>query len=334
MSRRKPSSKQGVPSIPSVPKPIERVITTEQTLVGSLIVTSYTSGKADALLQLLEETQPFLLADAKMRRLKEILRSPEVTDDRTIEELSLLLFDLEDTLRNDPQISVPTRKKFEASMPIHYINNPPWNAEKAKDFEAEILQNVPEALSKDSMESLHNFLTYPPVTQRDIHNFRILLFSFFDSEPVKNLSRDEYQKLRKLLPIALVGPREIAELQSLNFPNGEPIFSTYYRGTFSEAIGLIMNMGYVEVLQYLKQVKTPDDIKLHNPLMKSAKDKYLLDIDILRTRTTEAVISSGLFTCPRCHGKNIMYYEKQIKAADEPMNVFLTCINCGYNWKQ
>jgi len=40
------------------------------------------------------------------------------------------------------------------------------------------------------------------------------------------------------------------------------------------------------------------------------------------------------FKCRRCHKKECTYYELQTRSADEPMTIFITCLNCGKEWRQ
>ena len=49
------------------------------------------------------------------------------------------------------------------------------------------------------------------------------------------------------------------------------------------------------------------------------------------TNTVEA--STDMYTCGRCKSKKCTYYEMQTRSADEPTTVFVTCLNCGKNWK-
>jgi len=46
--------------------------------------------------------------------------------------------------------------------------------------------------------------------------------------------------------------------------------------------------------------------------------------------------STDLFTCPRstCKSKRCTYYEMQVRSADEPMTIFVTCLDCGKNFKR
>lgn len=40
------------------------------------------------------------------------------------------------------------------------------------------------------------------------------------------------------------------------------------------------------------------------------------------------------FVCRRCHKRECVHYELQTRSADEPMTIFITCLNCGKEWRQ
>lgn len=40
------------------------------------------------------------------------------------------------------------------------------------------------------------------------------------------------------------------------------------------------------------------------------------------------------FFCSRCHKRQCTYYELQTRSADEPMTIFIQCVNCGKRWTQ
>ncbi len=40
------------------------------------------------------------------------------------------------------------------------------------------------------------------------------------------------------------------------------------------------------------------------------------------------------FKCRRCNKRECTYYELQTRSADEPMTLFITCLNCGKEWRQ
>jgi len=39
------------------------------------------------------------------------------------------------------------------------------------------------------------------------------------------------------------------------------------------------------------------------------------------------------FKCTRCKKRKCSYYELQTRSADEPMTIFITCLNCGKRWR-
>ena len=39
------------------------------------------------------------------------------------------------------------------------------------------------------------------------------------------------------------------------------------------------------------------------------------------------------FKCYKCKRRKCTYYQMQTRSADEPMTTFVTCLNCGANWK-
>ena len=43
--------------------------------------------------------------------------------------------------------------------------------------------------------------------------------------------------------------------------------------------------------------------------------------------------SSDNFTCWKCKSKKCTHYQLQTRSADEPMTTFVTCLDCGKNWK-
>jgi len=43
--------------------------------------------------------------------------------------------------------------------------------------------------------------------------------------------------------------------------------------------------------------------------------------------------TTNTFTCRRCRSKQCTYVQIQTRSADEPMTTFVSCIDCGNNWK-
>jgi transcription elongation factor S-II len=49
--------------------------------------------------------------------------------------------------------------------------------------------------------------------------------------------------------------------------------------------------------------------------------------------TSKVQASTDMFTCGKCKSKRCTYYELQTRSADEPATIFVTCLDCGKNWK-
>jgi transcription elongation factor S-II len=45
-------------------------------------------------------------------------------------------------------------------------------------------------------------------------------------------------------------------------------------------------------------------------------------------------MATDMFLCKRCGKRECTYYEMQTRSADEPMTIFITCLNCGKHWRQ
>jgi DNA-directed RNA polymerase subunit M/transcription elongation factor TFIIS len=58
---------------------------------------------------------------------------------------------------------------------------------------------------------------------------------------------------------------------------------------------------------------------------KSKRDKNKFETNISAATDT--------FTCRKCKGNNCTYYLLQVRSSDEPMNCYVTCIDCGQRWK-
>lgn len=75
---------------------------------------------------------------------------------------------------------------------------------------------------------------------------------------------------------------------------------------------------------------TPYDLKpMHWKDLKDQqfrRDKRILEGNL--------AMATDRFRCSQCKKKLCSYYELQTRSADEPMTIFISCLNCGKNWKQ
>lgn len=70
------------------------------------------------------------------------------------------------------------------------------------------------------------------------------------------------------------------------------------------------------------------------------KPEQWKDLKDQQVRRDQRILEGNLsmatdrFRCSGCHKKMCSYYELQTRSADEPMTIFIKCLNCGKQWKQ
>ena len=93
--------------------------------------------------------------------------------------------------------------------------------------------------------------------------------------------------------------------------------------------------------EFLGKVKTGElDVnkvgKITHQEMNPNKWKDIIQQKIERDNHKYNNNTEGLskeFKCGRCKKRETQYTQVQTRSADEPMTTFVTCINCGNNWK-
>ena len=49
---------------------------------------------------------------------------------------------------------------------------------------------------------------------------------------------------------------------------------------------------------------------------------------------THGKFTSGLYRCRKCGCNKTMQREMQTRSADEPMTIFISCVECGNSWRR
>ena len=97
-------------------------------------------------------------------------------------------------------------------------------------------------------------------------------------------------------------------------------------------------IGNTELLKKIKskEVQPYNVAFLSHTEMMPSRWKDILDkkqkIDRLKYET-RTEIATDLYRCGYCKQRKCTYYQLQTRSADEPMTTFVTCLNCGKNWK-
>ena len=94
-------------------------------------------------------------------------------------------------------------------------------------------------------------------------------------------------------------------------------------------------------LNILKGELTPEKlIKMENNEMISSKEKnniQKIKDNVFESKRSDwnkehTKVKEGMYTCYKCKGKRTTTQEIQMRSADEPMTLFVTCVDCGHNW--
>ncbi len=109
----------------------------------------------------------------------------------------------------------------------------------------------------------------------------------------------------------------------------------------NRAVTLYVNLdphGYIKNTTLLTRLEnkefTPQEMCFFTwtQLCPGRHEDYKVDITEVMAPAPE-VDDNGFFKCGKCKLFKTSYYELQTRSADEPMTVFVTCHNCGNNWK-
>lgn len=78
----------------------------------------------------------------------------------------------------------------------------------------------------------------------------------------------------------------------------------------------------------------PAELRLGAPMMADESAATSASASATTTRQERlANTPDGAFVCRRCKSKKTTYYEMQTRSADEPMTIFVTCLNCENRWR-
>jgi DNA-directed RNA polymerase subunit M/transcription elongation factor TFIIS len=96
----------------------------------------------------------------------------------------------------------------------------------------------------------------------------------------------------------------------------------------------------------VKNTEMCDVVQKTGPLNLASKQYYELNPTIWRSIQDDKIKIeqmkkqavqlnvTDMFKCMRCFKRNCTYFELQTRSADEPMTIFVTCLECGKKWKQ
>ena len=93
-----------------------------------------------------------------------------------------------------------------------------------------------------------------------------------------------------------------------------------------------------EVLQHINDGTIKPHVVAFMTHQELSPDKWdeMIKAKIIRDKNkfeTTISASTDTFTCRKCKGNQCTYYQLQTRSSDEPMSVYVSCLNCGNRWK-
>ena len=89
-----------------------------------------------------------------------------------------------------------------------------------------------------------------------------------------------------------------------------------------------------------EELQTEEKAKERDATVKKLQDSRRLDWERANEKKINDMcgikgdlLKASLFTCGRCKSTKTTSTQKQTRSADEPMTVFVLCMNCGNRWK-
>ena len=107
-------------------------------------------------------------------------------------------------------------------------------------------------------------------------------------------------------------------------------FRTIYNNLKSDNI--VQNKYLLEKVQN-GEIKPRNLAFMSHQEMFPEKWKEMIEKKIKRDTHEAVSMATDEFKCFKCRKRKCSYYQLQTRSADEPMTTFVSCLNCGNNWK-
>lgn len=121
-----------------------------------------------------------------------------------------------------------------------------------------------------------------------------------------------------------------------------PDFAEIYKVIGRRAVANLDPAAYVGNVRLAKRLQE-EEFRAHRIPFMTMRELYpehwqeLSDAQLKRETTMlEGSKDEGtdMFKCKRCGKARTRYWEMQTRSADEPMTIFIRCLNCGKEWRQ
>jgi DNA-directed RNA polymerase subunit M/transcription elongation factor TFIIS len=134
-------------------------------------------------------------------------------------------------------------------------------------------------------------------------------------------------KIRELIPLW-----ECNEFNEIYLTKAKSVYSNLNAKCYVGNVSLLEKVKNGEIKPELVGLLPPSDVfpERWNHIIQENQHREKLIYESTMAKTTDK------FVCPnsKCRGRKCVYVEAQIRSADEPMTMFITCLLCGKRFQQ
>jgi hypothetical protein len=293
-------------------------------IYGSIILVSHSSKSPwDASVELIE---PFLPADYEVFYEKACSGELEEDEDDEHDE------ELEEVEEEDLEDVTEENEDGEETACIDEVEEEeaprPRVSRKVPKIDPQQLQFQFKSVLEPEAESK---MTTVPTRVKTIGIFNTVLHEHCDEDDILDLERGVYNSTledakKHMIPLtwdheafrwlySTVAKRTLTNLHPNSYVGNKSLIERWKEGEFT-----------------LDRIGSWSPYELNPANWKELKDQqFRRDKRILEGNLAMA---TDRFRCSQCKKKMCSYYELQTRSADEPMTIFISCLNCGKHWKQ
>jgi DNA-directed RNA polymerase subunit M/transcription elongation factor TFIIS len=117
-------------------------------------------------------------------------------------------------------------------------------------------------------------------------------------------------------------------------------FVLLYKDKVRSVLSNVDNSSYIKNSRLVDRLKEKEFLPHEVPFMEPERTfperwKEIVDDKMKRDMAFDEKpeAMTNQFKCGKCKKRDCIYREKQVRSADEPMTLFITCLNCGNRWR-
>jgi len=135
---------------------------------------------------------------------------------------------------------------------------------------------------------------------------------------------------------------EVAKKKHIHLSWNQPLFVQIYLSNARSIVGNLHPNSYIQNKSLFARFKA-GEITLEELTTFNFNDLYpelWKDLSVRQFEREKRLLegnksmATDQFFCKRCKKRECTYYELQTRSADEPMTIFIQCVNCGKQWRQ